>query len=59
MMDNKLTLTVKETSILLGVSLPVAYQLTRRADFPTIRIGRKVLISRAGLEQWIIKQSGE
>lgn len=42
---DKLTLKVSEAAIILGVSLPVMYGITERADFfPLIRIGRKKLI---------------
>lgn len=41
---------------LLGVSRPTAYELAHRADFPTVRIGRRLLIPRAGLERWLEKQ---
>ena len=42
---------------LLGVSRPVAYKLAQRTDFPTIRLGRRVLIPKSGLEKWLEQQS--
>lgn len=53
MMNEKLTLSVEEAGKLLGVSRQIAYQLSRRADFPTLHIGRRVLIPRKQLEQWM------
>ena len=44
---------------LLGVSRPVAYSLANRADFPVVRIGRRLIIPRSGLEKWLEKQSGQ
>lgn len=48
-----MTLTVEEMAHELHVSLPTAYELTREKAFPSFRIGKKVLISRTGLEEWI------
>ncbi len=55
--SSRLTLTVNEAASLLGVSLPTAYHLVHREDFPTLRIGRKLLVSREGLERWIADQA--
>ena len=54
----KLVLSVTETAKILGISLPTAYALTHRADFPAFHIGRRALVDRAGLEQWISAQAG-
>lgn len=55
--EEKLALSVPETAKILGVSVPTAYALTRRADFPAFRIGRRTLVDRTGLQHWIAKQS--
>lgn len=51
-----LTVTVEEMAILLKVSLPTAYELTKQKGFPSFHVGRKILINRQGLQQWIDKQ---
>ena len=56
MMNEKLTLSVEEAGKLLGVSRQIAYQLSRRADFPTLHIGRRVLVPRKQLEAWMDRQ---
>ncbi len=53
MISEKLTLSVEEAGKLLGVSRQVAYQLSRRDDFPTLHIGRRVLVPRKQLEAWM------
>ena len=53
MMNEKLTLSVEEAGKLLGVSRQVAYQLIHRADFPTLHIGRRILVPRKQLEEWM------
>lgn len=52
-MTEKLTLSVEEAGKMLGVSRQIAYQLSRRADFPTLHIGRRVLVPRKQLEAWM------
>lgn len=52
---NKLTMTVKELQEYLGVGRVKAYELVNSSGFPTVRIGRKILVSRDGLEKWIEK----
>ncbi len=55
-MNEKLTLSVEEAGKLLGVSRQTAYNLIHRADFPVLRIGKRVLIPRKQLEVWMDRQ---
>ena len=48
-----------EAARLLGVSRPTLYQLLNRTDFPSFRVGGRVLISVAGLQEWIDRQTKE
>lgn len=48
-----------EAARLLGVSRPTLYQLLNRADFPSFRVGARVLISVAGLQEWIDRRTKE
>ena len=52
-------LTVKELAEFMNINLNRAYQLTHRADFPSLRLGRKIMISRNKLLEWIDKRSEE
>lgn len=56
--EKKLALSVPETAKILGVSVPTAYALTRRADFPAFHVGRRTLVDRAGLARWVSAQTG-
>lgn len=56
-MNNTLTMSVEQASEQLGVCVKTVYTLTHRADFPVIRIGRRTLISREGLQEWVRKQT--
>jgi excisionase family DNA binding protein len=49
----KLTYTVPEAAALLGISRSTAYECVRRGELPSLTLGRRVLISRAQLEQLI------
>ena len=51
-----LTMSVEEAAQQLGICTKIAYQLTHRADFPTIKIGRRTRVSREGLREWVRNQ---
>lgn len=50
------TMAVNELEQYLGIGRKTAYQLVNSKGFPAFRIGRKVLISRDGLERWMRAQ---
>lgn len=52
-MNEKLTLSLEEAGKILGVSRQTVYLLSRRVDFPVLRIGRRILIPRKQLEAWM------
>ncbi len=54
----KLAISVREAAELLGISVPTAYELARRADFPAFHVGRRTLVDRAGLASWVSAQTG-
>ena len=57
--NEKLTISVTEAADMLGISKPTMYQLVKRADFgAVVKIGRRTLISRSGLEEWVQAQAG-
>lgn len=51
-----LLISADETARVLGVSKPKIYELSRREDFPVIRLGGRRLVSVEHLRQWIAKQ---
>lgn len=57
-MENKMVLTVKEMAEMLHVSLPTAYELVHRDGFPTIRMGRKILVNADMLQKWLDDHTG-
>lgn len=44
-LEEKTTLTVEEAGAVLGLSRSAAYAAARRGDLPTIRLGRRYLVS--------------
>jgi len=51
--SERLTLTIPEVAAALGLARSTAYELatTDRLPVPTIRAGRRLLVSRAALER--------
>lgn len=56
---DKLTLTVEELAAVLNISRPSAYSLVKQKDFPSFRIGKKILIDKSALPGWISNQASK
>lgn len=52
-----LAVSAAEAARLLGVSRPTLYQYIGRDDFPSFRVGNRILVSVAGLQAWIEQQT--
>ena len=55
----KTMLSVEEAGEMLGISRQLAYQLANRDDFPCLRIGRRLLIPRRKLIEWVDNHCGQ
>jgi len=53
----KTVMTVREMGDTLGICYPKALELTERADFPCIRIGRRKVIPCDGFKLWLNAQT--
>nr|DAZ19378.1 MAG TPA: helix-turn-helix domain protein [Caudoviricetes sp.] len=51
----KATISVQEMSARMGISLPKAYELTKREGFPIIRLGTRILIPVDAFKDWLSK----
>jgi excisionase family DNA binding protein len=49
--QENLTMTVEEAAAVLNISRSLAYEAARDGRIPTIRIGRRLLVSRYALEK--------
>lgn len=56
--NEPLMLSIDQTAEILGISISLMYQLSRTDGFPVTKIGRRSLISKKALEEWIDKKSG-
>lgn len=53
-----ITMTVKEAAKCLNINSNAMYALAHRADFTAaLKIGRRILISRKALEEWIKREA--
>ena len=48
-----LMLNMKQLSDLLGISDASAYELVQKADFPSLRIGKRIVVPKEELRRWI------
>lgn len=56
-MNESLTISVHEAAEQLGISDRYVYNLSHTRGFPTVRIGRRIRISREGLKAWVENQT--
>lgn len=45
----RLTVTVTQAAVMLGISRTSAYERVRRGEIPTVRLGRRLLVPKARL----------
>lgn len=55
----RLTLTAVEIARALGIGRAAAYDLMHRADFPSIRVGRRMIVSRDAFLRWLEMQTAD
>ena len=48
-----ITLRAEQVAAVLGISRSNAYALMRQEDFPTLHIGKRMLVPKDRLIQWI------
>ncbi len=52
-------MSVKELAVHMGISKPKAYELVRSRGFPTIQVGRRIVVPTEGFRHWLARQTGE
>lgn len=55
MIEKKIVYSVEELAAALGISRTSAYQLVHDPSFPRVRVGKRIIIPVAGLEQWLAR----
>lgn len=48
-----MTLSIDEAAAMLGISRAHAYELVRRGELPRLRLGRRVVIPKRALEEYV------
>ena len=44
---------------LLGISISSAYELMREKDFPSVRIGKRLIVPKENLQAWLEAHVGK
>ncbi len=57
LMSERLLLTVEEAAQRLGIGRSFAWELVRRGELPSVRLGRLVRIPVGALDEWIQRKS--
>lgn len=50
---SKATISVEQTAKVLGLGRTAAYEAARRGEFPTRRLGRRVIVPVPALLEWL------
>ena len=56
-LTDRLVFTVVEAAYLMNISRAFAYELVARGELPAIRLGRRIVIPRLGLERLLGSES--
>lgn len=57
-MENKKLITVKEFAIEYGIGTNKAYEMVNSKGFPIIRLGKKILIVRDRVDEFLYSNIG-
>ena len=55
-LNMKVTLSLTEVAEVLGVSRPIVNRLVHQEDFPSFRIGKRIVVPKKALERWANEQ---
>ncbi len=50
---------VPEIAAMLDIHLIGAYELAKRKDFPSIRIGRRIIVPKEAFHKWLTKEAAK
>ncbi len=48
---------IPQIAVLLDINVVKAYELAKRKDFPTVRIGRRILVPKQAFYKWLNDQA--
>lgn len=48
---------IPEVAVLLDINVIKAYELSKRKDFPAVRIGRRIIVPKQAFHRWLDSQA--
>ena len=48
---------IPQIAVLLDINVIKAYELAKRKDFPTVRIGRRIVVPKQAFHRWLEGQA--
>jgi len=57
-LSDPLVVTVAEAASMLGISPSFAYELIRRKELPCLRLGRRLVVPKRALEEFVLRAAG-
>ncbi|MFW5987863.1 MAG: helix-turn-helix domain-containing protein [bacterium] len=51
--DYPVTLQVREVAEILRINQTKAYELAKREDFPSVKLGRRIIIPKEAFKNWL------
>ncbi|MCR8746213.1 helix-turn-helix domain-containing protein [Romboutsia lituseburensis] len=57
-MDSKKLITVKEFAMEYGIGTNKAYEMVNSKGFPVVKLGRKILVIRDRVDEFLYKNIG-
>lgn len=54
--EKRMFLSTKDVARIMGLSIPTARKLFEKRDFPTIRVGRRILVSEEAFKLYMMKR---
>ncbi|RQD76308.1 MAG: DNA-binding protein [Candidatus Syntrophonatronum acetioxidans] len=55
--DLPLVLNVPQLSKILGINKTSAYQLAKSKDFPSLKVGKRIIIPRDAFFEWLSREA--
>lgn len=57
-LGDRLTYTVAEAAVVIGIGRSLAYELVRSGELPTVQLGRRRVVPRRLLKAWLESRVG-
>ncbi|WP_041458719.1 excisionase family DNA-binding protein [Ammonifex degensii] len=58
-MADRIAYSIPEFAAAVGLGKSLIYELVKRGEIPSIRVGRRILIPRSAAEEWLRRKMEE